>query len=90
MSRELREFCGFGKVPDASKITRFKQDFVIYIQNVFEKLVEITEPICREIDAKKSDYLTYDTTGIEAYVAENNPKFLNSKLNQARVCSIMT
>jgi hypothetical protein len=87
MSRELREFCGFGKVPDASKITRFKQDFVVYIQKVFENLVEITEPICREIDAKKADYLIYDTTGIEAYVAENNPKFLNSKLNQAKKMS---
>ena len=28
MCRELREYCGFDKVPDASKITRFKQDFV--------------------------------------------------------------
>ena len=27
-SRHLREFCGFTKVPDASKITRFKQDFL--------------------------------------------------------------
>ena len=26
-SKPLREFCGFTKVPDASKITRFKQDF---------------------------------------------------------------
>lgn len=26
-SRHLREFCGFDKVPDASKITRFKQVF---------------------------------------------------------------
>ena len=26
-SRELREFCGFDKVPDASKFTRFIQDF---------------------------------------------------------------
>lgn len=28
-SRYLREFCGFDKVPDASKITRFKQDFLM-------------------------------------------------------------
>ena len=84
MCSELREFCGFDKAPDASKITRFKQDFVAYIQMVFEKLVEITEPICREIDAKKADYLIYDSTGIEAYVAENNPKFLNARLNQAK------
>ena len=27
-SRDLREFCGFTKVPDASKITRFKQEFI--------------------------------------------------------------
>ena len=26
-SEHLREFCGFTKVPDASKITRFKQVF---------------------------------------------------------------
>jgi len=84
MSRELRDFCEFVEVPDASKITRFKQDFVAYIEMVFENMVEITEPICRELDAKKSDYLIYDPTGIEAYVAENNPKFLNSKLIQAK------
>jgi hypothetical protein len=84
MCVELREFCGFEKVPDASKITRFKQSFGVYILKMFDKLVEITEPICREIDAKKADYLIYDTTGIEAYVTENNPKFLNTKLNQAK------
>ena len=84
MSAELREFCGFDGVPDGSKITRFKQDFVRYIEMVFENLVEVTEPICREIDAKKADYLIYDPTGIEAYVAENNPKFLNAKLIQAK------
>ena len=67
VSSELREFCGFDDVdcvPDGSKITRFKQDFVAYIEKVFENLVELTEPICRELDAKKSDYLIYDPTGI--------------------------
>ena len=84
MSAEMREFCGFDEVPDGSKITRFRQDFVRYIEKVFEILVELTEPICRELDAKKADYLIYDTTGIEAYVAENNPNFLNTKLTQAK------
>ena len=28
-SRHIREFCGCTKVPNASKITRFKQDFFI-------------------------------------------------------------
>ena len=87
MSAELREFCGFDDVPDASKITRFKQDFVAYIEKIFEILVEVTEPICRELDAKKADYLIYDPTGIEAHVAENNPKFLNTKLTQAKKIS---
>jgi transposase len=27
-SKELRDFCGFSEVPDASKFTRFKQDFL--------------------------------------------------------------
>jgi Transposase domain (DUF772). len=84
LCRELRELCGFDKVPDASKITRFRQAFVDYINLMFDRLVDITEPICREIDAKKADYLIYDTSGIEAYVAENNPKFLNTKLNNAK------
>ena len=30
-SREMRQFCGFTKVPDAAKLTRFKQDFLPYI-----------------------------------------------------------
>jgi len=84
ISRELREFCRLDDVPDASKITRFKQDFVRDIQKVFDKLVEITEPICREIDEKKAGYLIYDLTGIEVNVAENNPKFLDSKLDSAK------
>jgi len=29
--REMREFCGFQKVPDAAKLTRFKQDFLPYL-----------------------------------------------------------
>ena len=47
----------------------------------------MTEPICREISEKKADYLIYDTTGIEANVSENNPKFLNSKLKEAKKLS---
>ena len=74
-SREMRDFCGFSKVPDASKLTRFKQDFCDHIRNVFERLVDLTEPICREMDAALADMLIFDTTGIESYVAENNPKF---------------
>jgi hypothetical protein len=83
-SREMRDFCGFRKVPDAAKLTRLKQDFLPYISEVFERLVDITEPICREMDAELADSLIFDATGIESYVAENNPKFMTSKLRQAK------
>ena len=83
-SREMRKFCGFQKVPDAAKLTRFKQDFLPNIMEVFERLVELTEPICREMDAEPSDCLIYDTTGIESRVAENNQKFFSAKLRQAK------
>ena len=60
-SRHLREFCGFNKVPDASKITRFKQDFLEDIQAVFERLVDLTEPICQAIDSCKADMTIFDS-----------------------------
>ena len=53
-SKPLRDFCGFDKVPDASKITRFKQDFLDDLQSVFEHLVDLTEPICQAIDSAKA------------------------------------
>ena len=84
LSRELREFCGFETVPDASLLSRFRERYLSYLQSVFEMLVDMTEPICREIDARKSSYLIFDTTGIEAPVKENNPKFMNTKLKEAK------
>lgn len=86
-SSELTDFCGFKTIPDASQLTRFKQNFSENLKAMFETLVDLTEPICREIDAKKSDYLIYDTTGIELRVAENNPKFFNTKLKQAKTAN---
>ncbi len=46
-SKPLRDFCGFTKFPDASKITCFKQDFLNDLQDVFDHLVDLTEPICQ-------------------------------------------
>ena len=83
-SKELREFCGFTKVPDPSKITRFKQDFLLGLQQVFDNLVDITEPICQEIDAQKANMTLFDTSGIEAYVKENNPKHANRIIKQLK------
>lgn len=84
LSAELREFCGFTKVPDASQFSRFKANYCEHLKEMFEAMVDLTEPICRKINAKKADYLVYDTTGIELPVAENNPKFFNTKLKEAK------
>ena len=83
-SKPLREFCGFTKVPDASKITRFKQDFVNDLQLVFDKLVDYTEPICQAIDSAKADMTIFDSSGIEAFVTENNPKYANRIIKQLK------
>ena len=81
---ELRDFCGFDKIPDASQLTRFRDRYCSFLAQMFEHLVDLTEPICREIDPRKADYFIYDTTGIELSVAENNPKFFNTKLREAK------
>lgn len=83
-SRHLREFYGFTKVPDASKITRFKQDFLSDLQSVFDHLVDVTEPICQKIDSNLASMLLFDTSGIEAYVTENNPKYANRMIRQLK------
>ena len=83
-SRNLREFCGFAKVPDASKITRFKQEFTDDLQLFFDHLVDLTEPILQEIDSPKASMCIFDTTGLEAYVTENNPKYANQKIRQLK------
>lgn len=83
-SKDLREFCGFSKVPDASKITRFKQNFINDLQMFFDSLVDLTEPILHRIDAEKASMSIFDTTGLEAYVTENNPKYANQKIRQLK------
>lgn len=83
-SKELRDFCGFAKVPDASKLTRFKQDFLMDLQSFFEHLADITEPICQAIDAAKADMTIFDSSGIEAWVTENNPKYANRIIRQLK------
>ncbi|MCD8300813.1 MAG: transposase [Clostridiales bacterium] len=83
-SRHLREFCGFDKVPDASKITRFKQDFRDDLQDFFDRLVDLTEPICQQIDPVKADMTIFDSSGIEAWVTENNPKYADRIIKQLK------
>lgn len=83
-SKHLCKFCGFSKVPDASKITRFKQDFIDDLQDFFDRLVDLTEPILQKIDASKASMTVFDTTGLEAYVTENNPKYTNKKIRRLK------
>jgi hypothetical protein len=85
LCKELRDFCGFSNVPDAPLFTRFKQDFLPYIERLFQLMVDFTEPLCQEIDSSLADMLTFDTSGIELYVTENNPKTLNSLIKKLMV-----
>ena len=83
-SQELQVFCGFRVVPDASKFTRFKQDFLMDLQSMFDHLVDITEPICQRIDSNLASMSIFDTSGIEAWVTENNPKYANRIIKQLK------
>ena len=76
-SQELRDFCGFDVVPDSSKFTRFKQDFLSDLQSMFDHLVDLTEPICQILNPVLAGMTIFDTSGIEALVTENNPKYAN-------------
>lgn len=81
---ELRSFCGFTKVPDASLLSRFRRDFEPYIEKMFQQMVDYTGPICQIIDSSLAQMLTFDTSGIELYVTENNPKTLNALIRKLK------
>lgn len=84
LCKELRDFCGFSKVPDAPLFTRFKLGFADHIELMFQHMVDYTEPICQQIDSSLAQILTFDTSGIELYVTENNPKTLNSLIRRLK------
>ncbi len=84
LCKELRDFCGFSKVPDAPLFTRFRQDFEDHIELMFRQMVDFTEPLCQIIDSSLAQILTFDTSGIELYVKENNPKTLNSLIRSLK------
>jgi hypothetical protein len=57
--KELRDFCGFSKVPDASKFTRFKQDFLPYLEQMFSSVVKKLKAYCKDrpdVDPYKMAY----------------------------------
>ena len=51
---------------------------------MFDRLVDLTEPICQRIDIQKASMLLFDTSGIEAWVTENNPKYANRIIRQLK------
>ena len=87
ISSELRKFCGFLKVPHKSQFSRFKSDFLDDLNDLFNNLVDFTEDISKAIDPFLSSILITDTTGIEAYVTENNLKFYQSQLKKSKTYS---
>lgn len=52
---------------------------------MFQQMVDYTEPICQQIDSSLAQILTFDTSGIELYVTENNPKTLNALIRKLKV-----
>ncbi|MDP4178385.1 MAG: transposase, partial [Bacillota bacterium] len=84
LSSELRDLCGFNKVPNASQFSRFKLDFEAEFLEFFNNLVEITEPICKRLSPQLADILIADTTGIEGYVKENNPKSFDTIMRNTK------
>jgi GTP cyclohydrolase II len=50
----------------------------------FDKLVDVTEPICQAIDSAQVDMTIFDSSGIEAFVTENNPKYANQIIRQLK------
>ena len=87
LSKELRDFCGLARVPDAAQFTRFRHEFEKYLNLMFEKLVETTEPICQKISSELANIIIVDTTGIEGNVKENNPKFFDTLLRSSKIFS---
>ena len=84
LSSELKTLCGFSRVPNASQFSRLKIDFEDDFLMFFNNLVEITEPICRRLSPNLAAILVVDTTGIEGYVKENNPKAFDSVMRNTR------
>lgn len=83
-SPKIRSFCGFSTIPNKSTFSRFKSNFYSSLEDIFNKLVNITEPICRKMGENFASHLIYDTSGIIPYVKENNDKFFNRHLKNTK------
>ena len=83
-SPKVRSFCGFSSIPNKSTFSRFKSNFYSLLEDIFNNLVNVTEPICRKMGENFASHLIYDTSGIVPYVKENNNKFFNRHLKNTK------
>lgn len=51
---------------------------------MFDNLVDVTEPIFQSINTELASMTIFDTSGIEAFVTENNPKYANRIIKQLK------
>jgi hypothetical protein len=84
ISPSIRNFCGFLRVPHKSQFSRFKSQYLDDLNDLFHNLVDKTDDISKKINPFLSSILITDTTGFEAYVTENNPKFYQSELRKSK------
>ena len=54
------------------------------LQSMFDHMVDMTEPICQKLDPHLAAMTIFDTSGIEAWVTENNPKYVNRIIKQLK------
>ena len=66
------------------KYSQELRDFLPDLQSMFDHMVDLTEPICQQLDKQKASMLLFDTSGIEAWVTENNPKYANRIIKQLK------
>ena len=51
---------------------------------MFDYMVDLTEPICQKLDPHLTSIHIFDTSGIEAWVTENSPKYANRIIRQLK------
>jgi hypothetical protein len=87
-SPDLRLSLGFTSIPDPSQVSRFKVNFLDQVHLTFDNLVSLVNKELSIILPDLSDILIADTTGFEGYVTENNPKYFETLLHQAKAYKI--
>ena len=83
-SPECAAFCNLSVAPDETKFSAFMTRFSSHIKALFDNIVQHILPICQDINSKRANTLIFDTTGVRANVHENNPKFINGKIKNAK------